>query len=83
MPPVAKSLLEKIMSNAVTPFLYFMFALAIVIFLWGIMEFIYSSDDEKKKEDGKRHLVWGLVGMFIMFGVWGIIKIIQNFVDSF
>ena len=29
-------------------------------------------------QDGKRHVLWGLVGMFIMFSVWGIIGFISE-----
>lgn len=60
----------------------FLFTLAIAIFVWGIIEFIVHTDNEEKRNIGKRHLAWGIIGMFIMFSVWGIIAIIQNFIGS-
>ena len=47
-----------------------------VVFLWGIVEFIAKFDNEDVKERGKRNMLWGLIGMFIMFGVFGIINLI-------
>ena len=75
-------ILAKIMNQAIDPALKVLFGLAIVMFLWGLAEFIIYADNEQKRTDGKKHLVWGLIGLFIMFGVWGIIEVIRNFIYS-
>ncbi len=59
-----------------------LFAFATVIFLWGLVEFIAHPDNEDKKTTGKRHMIWGLIGLAIMFGVSGIISILTNFVGQ-
>ena len=53
-----------------------MIGVSVVVFLWGIVEFIAKFDSEEVKERGKRNMFWGLIGMFIMFGVFGIIRLI-------
>jgi len=53
-----------------------MIGVSVVVFLWGIVEFIAKFDNEDVKERGKRNMLWGLIGMFIMFGVFGIINLI-------
>jgi len=53
-----------------------MIGVSLVVFLWGIVEFIAKFDSEEVKERGKRNMLWGLVGMFIMFSVFGIIRLI-------
>ena len=58
------------------PIIYLMIGVAVVVFLWGIVEFIAKFDNEEVKERGKQNMLWGLIGMFIMFGVFGIIKLI-------
>lgn len=75
-------LISKIVDGAVEPFLTFVFALATAIFIWGIIEFIAGADNEEKRGTGKKHLVWGIIGMFVMFAVYGIIKIIENFIGT-
>ncbi|MBU1091848.1 hypothetical protein KKA27_03240 [Patescibacteria group bacterium] len=75
-------LINKILEKGVWPFIIFLFVLTVAIFLWGLIEFVVSADNEEKKTIGKRHLIWGIAGMFIMFSVWGIISIIQNFISS-
>ncbi len=50
------------------------FTLAFVVFLWGVFKFIRSSE-KTDKEEGKQFIFMGLIGLFVMVSVWGIIKI--------
>lgn len=62
----------------VNPLIALMFALALAYFLYGLVEFIANQDKEDKKTIGKRHILWGLVGMTVMFGVWGILQMVLD-----
>lgn len=53
------------------------FALALVVFLWGVFRFIAASDSVKK-EEGKKFIMAGLIGLFVMTSLWGIIKIVST-----
>ncbi len=53
------------------------FAAALVFFLWGVMKFIAAADPVKKQE-GKKFIIAGLIGLFVMTSLWGIIKIVGN-----
>ncbi len=57
--------------NRVIPVLI---ALALVVFFWGLVKYIMSG----KAKGGKDIMIAGLVGLFIMVSVWGIIRIAQN-----
>lgn len=70
------TLLNKIISLILQPIVILMFAVALVVFFWGIVQFISSSNTDDGREKGKRNIFWGIVGMFIMFSVYGIIGII-------
>jgi hypothetical protein len=50
------------------------FSLAFVVFLWGVFKFIRSSE-VKDKQESKQFIYMGLIGLFVMVSVWGIIKI--------
>lgn len=53
------------------------FTLAFVIFLWGVLKFIRSSE-QKDKAESKQFILMGLIGLFVMVSVWGIIKILNT-----
>jgi len=55
------------------------FALALFYFFWGVAKYIRTSaGDEKGAEEGKRIMIWGIVGLFVAFSIWGIITFIQS-----
>lgn len=53
-------------------------ALAILVFFFGIARFIFSGGDEKNIEKGKRIMFWGVVALFVLFSIFGIINLIFN-----
>jgi hypothetical protein len=73
--------LTAINQNIVNPFLRFLFVLALVVFLWGIFQYIREGDNEAARGVGRQHMLWGIVGLFIMMGVYGILNIICNTID--
>lgn len=75
MPPVIE-FLNKINQYILNPIIILVFAVAMLIFFWGIVQFINSETTDLKREDGKKKILWGLVGMFIMVSAYGIIRLI-------
>ena len=65
----------KTLINSVFPFL---FALATLYFFWGLIEFIRSSGDVKKHEEGRTHMIYGIVAIAVMASVFGLVNWIQG-----
>lgn len=72
------SILNNITSLILNPLITLLFAIALLIFFWGIVQFINSETADGKREEGKKKIIYGLVGMFIMFSAYGIIRFILN-----
>lgn len=70
--------LEKVSGAILNPLIFILFSVAFVYFAWGVVNLITA--DANKKSDAKNAVVWGLVGMFIMFSTYGIIRLI---IDAF
>lgn len=69
-------LFANVKADILTPLIYLLFALAIVYFVWGVMVFIQNADNAEKRKEGYDHMIWGIVGIFIMVSAIGIINII-------
>jgi hypothetical protein len=56
------------------------FAVAMVVLLWGglMMIIAQQNGDMPGAQRYRRHLMWGLLGMFIMASVYGIMEIVTN-----
>ena len=65
-------------NTIINPLILFLFALAVVFFLYGVLEFILNQENEEKKTEGKRHILWGIIGITIMLGVWTIMNMLLN-----
>lgn len=55
--------------NLIIPILI---TLAVVLFFWGLARYIWSAGGDEK-EGGKQIMIWGLVALFVMVSVWGIL----------
>lgn len=74
----ADALLNKIIQSIANPAIKLMLAIAVMVFLYGVVEFILGADNEEKRNVGKQHIIWGLIGLFIMVSVFGIMKILLS-----
>ncbi len=53
-------------------------ALSLVAFLWGLANFIRNADNDEEVKKGKKLMIWGLVALFVMFSIWGIINLLDD-----
>jgi len=74
--------LSRFIDNIVNPIIYFLFALALLYFLYGVFIFIMSADDETARATGKKHMFWGVIGLFIMVSVYGILDLVIGTVGA-
>ena len=56
-----------------------LFAVATLVFLWGIVVFIASAGDEKERSRGKYLMTWGIIGLAVMAVAWGLAGILVNY----
>ena len=70
--------INNLIQNVVNPLIYFIFAMALVYFIYGMVLFIKGADNEEARETGKRHMIWSVAGLAIMVSVYAILGIIIN-----
>ncbi|MEK7634939.1 MAG: hypothetical protein AAB446_00695 [Patescibacteria group bacterium] len=56
-------------------------AVAFLFFVWGVARFIKAAGSEKEVKDSKNIIIWGLIGLFVMMSVWGIISFMRSEFD--
>ena len=61
--------------NAVVPLLM---ALSVVGFVYGIIQYFLNPDNEEKRKAGKSFMLWGLVALFVIVSIWGLVGILSN-----
>lgn len=76
------ALLERIESVILDPVIMLLFAGAVMYFVWGLVETITAGDDSSKRKTGSDHIMWGLIGIFIMVAVYGILNVVSATITS-
>jgi uncharacterized membrane protein YidH (DUF202 family) len=56
--------------------------LAVVYFLSGLVGYIMHSGNEQKRKDSVQHMIWGIVGLFLMVSFWSFVYIVANFIGA-
>ena len=51
-------------------------ALTVIIFFWGLFQYVKGAG--KSHKQGKNIMIAGLLSLFVMVSVWGIIRLMQN-----
>ncbi len=69
-------LLKNIDNLILNPLIFLMFGVALVVFLWGVVQFIIAADSAEGRKLGRQRILYGIIGMFIMVSVYGILYII-------
>ena len=82
IPPTVLTFIGKISTEILNPIIAIMFALATAYFFYGIASYIWSPEDEKAREAGRKAILWGIVGMFIMVSVFGIMKFLISSIGA-
>lgn len=72
------SLLSNINNLIVNPLIFLLFGVALVVFLWGVAQFIINADSSEGRKLGRDRIIYGIIGMFIMVSVYGILSIITH-----
>jgi hypothetical protein len=52
-------------------------SLALVAFLWGLVKYLWGKEGKVQIDDAKKLMKWGLITLFVMVSVWGIIELMQ------
>lgn len=53
-------------------------ALALIWFFWGIIQYVLKADNEEKQSAARNYMIYAVIGMFVMFSVWGLVGLVRN-----
>lgn len=57
------------------------FALAFIVFIWGVFMYFIKGGAEPEREKAKSLMLYGIIGFFVMVSVWGLVRILTGTVN--
>lgn len=56
----------------------FIIVIAVGAFIYGLIKYVGSGDNEEMRTEGTKMMVYGIIGFFFIVSIWGIISLITN-----
>lgn len=63
--------------NLLNTILPLIIAAAVVYFVWGVFQ-LFLAKDEEKHDKAKHTIIYGIVAIFVMVSVWGLVNILSG-----
>lgn len=71
--------LRELTSFVDTTLIPVIFALAFLVFLWGVFQyFILGGANNEQRETGRNFVMWAVIAFVVMLSFWGIINLVQR-----
>lgn len=75
---LAHSFVAEINRIILFPLITLLLVIALLIFIWGAFQYVSNAGNDAGRAAGKRHLLWGVIGMLIMLSAYAILTIAAN-----
>jgi hypothetical protein len=75
-------LLDNIKSEIIVPAIALLFTLALIYFLWGVVQYVLNLNNPAGRQTGQMHMFWGVIGLGIMLSAFGIVNFVFNSVND-
>lgn len=62
--------------NIVNLIIPILFAIALLGFFYGLVVYIFGQ--EQNKDQAKKTMIWGVVALFVMASVWGLVRFLGD-----
>ncbi|MBU4480281.1 pilin [Patescibacteria group bacterium] len=66
----------RIFSDLINILVPVVISLAVLFFLYGLAMYIWKVGEEK--ESGKDMMIWGIIGLFVMVSIWGLVNLLGD-----
>ena len=76
MAPTTFQQLMQLFINLMGQAMGVLYAAAFAVFFWGVVLFILNTDDDTKRAEGKQWMMWGVIALFVMITLWGIVEVL-------
>lgn len=74
----ATNLIDRFVTYIINPALMLIFAAGFLVFMYGLVQFMLNLNNQTERQNGARHMLWGIVGILIMVAVRSIIVLLDN-----
>lgn len=72
-----KDLVEAATGDLAKAIVALIFAVAALFFFWGVVQYVLNPNPDAKSK-GKDYMIWGVIGLAVMFSIYGLIRLVTS-----
>ena len=57
---------------------YLLVSLAVIFIIWNVVIYLIKSSGDEGKSKAGMNILWGIVGLFVIVSIWGLVNILTN-----
>jgi len=73
-----QNIVNLVISTILNPLILLFLGLAVVYFMWGVFKYVGKGESESDRREGAQMMMYGIVAIFVMVSVWGLVTILIN-----
>jgi len=74
-------IIDIIINSVLNPVVILLLGLALVYFMWGVFKYVNRGGEEGDRVQGAQMMWYGIIAIFVMVSVWGLVYILINTFD--
>lgn len=78
---IVSPFIDKIQGAILYPLISLLLGIALLVFLWGVFGYIKNAEGDEARTTGKKHMLFGIIGLVIMVSALAILKIAAQTFD--
>lgn len=74
----AASFVDTLNRVIIFPTIALLTAVAFLVFLWGCFEYFANAANDQARQQGVKHITYGIIGLVVMVSAWAILNLFVN-----
>ena len=82
--PTLKEIVDGPISRIGNLLITLLYALAFLFFIFGMFNYYFGvgKNAEENRQKGRQFMLWSIIGLVVLFTVWGIVKMFLRLLES-
>ena len=74
-----EEILSRVVTEVYSPIYQLIAGITVVYFLYGAARYVFDLNNPERQTFGRSHLLYGMIGLFIVLSVGGILKAFEQY----
>ena len=72
------NLIALIVKKFMNPMIGLMIFVSVLVFVWGLIEYVNEADNAEKRNTGSKKMLWGIIGFTIMVSAISLLNMVAS-----